>query len=381
MLGWVIMREKIPELQALRGVAILMVAGFHFTVRYVTSADNPASAYPYGDFFKPLAPLLNQGRLGVELFFMISGFVISLTLTRSAGFKEFAVKRFVRLWPALILILPLIWLVLQVSPGFAATSSRPIDLLWSLTLIHPSVAAGLTSGAITLSYTTGVLWSLSVELMFYLMAAATYFYTRNFLRSQIIVACALLPFAVLAYQPIWPTNAPMLSALTPLMQLASNYFWFLAGIAVFTLRTRGNNPKLWVLYASCWLATCLIAWAQTLQDLPWFIAVNSVIFAVFASVEFEGKGKLLLQWAPMLALGDFSYEFYLLHEALGISLLQLIGLHTGWTSPWLALLPMALLLPLAWTVKRYWSDAVGGYWRQRLLPSAGTAGELKSNHD
>ena len=366
------MSSKIAGVQALRGIAIFMVAAFHFTTRYLATAQSPTILYPYGSFFEPLAPLLNQGRLGVELFFLISGFVISLTLTKAKTWREFGLKRVIRLWPALLLALPLIWLVLQFAPGFEASSNRPFDLLWSLTLINPAVLTGLSGGVFAPNYTTGVLWSLSVELMFYLLAALTYYGTRNFLRSQILVAAALLPFAVLSYQPVWPANTPMLLTLQPLVQLSANYFWFLGGVACFTIRFRDGGAKIWVLYVSCWLATCITAWAEQQKDLPWLLVVNTLIFALCASVALGNWA--LLAWKPLVALGDVSYEFYLVHEALGISLLQLIATNTSWNSPWLAVLPMVIAVPLAYAIKRYWSDLVGKRWRQLLSPA--TPGQL-----
>lgn len=371
------MSWKIGGVQALRGLAILMVAIFHFTTRYATSTPGQSNPYPYGNFFAPWASLLNQGKLGVELFFMISGFVISLTLSRSKNFKNFALKRFVRLWPALVIALPIVWVGLQFTPGFEASSRRLIDLLWSFTLVNPSVAFGLSGGAISLNFTTGVLWSLSVEIMFYLLAAATYFYTSNFLRSQIAIAVALLPLAILAYQPIWPTNAPMLAALTPLIQLADNYFWFLGGIAVFVIRFQSGGPKIWVLFASCWLATCITAWAHGVANLPWFLLVNTLIFAVFASVAFENQ--MWLKAKPLASLGDISYEYYLIHEAFGISLLQLVGQQVGLNSPLLALLPMVLAVPIAFCLKRYWSDFVGKKCSELLRTTP--TGQLEPNHN
>jgi peptidoglycan/LPS O-acetylase OafA/YrhL len=82
--------RRVVELDVFRGVAALWVAMFHLTLRYDEAfLHQPA----------PLKPLLD-GTYGVELFFMISGFVILMTLQRSRSWVDFAVHRFARLYPA-----------------------------------------------------------------------------------------------------------------------------------------------------------------------------------------------------------------------------------------------------------------------------------------
>ena len=80
---------RLLELDALRGLAALAVVLFHYTVYYgktVDHADNPWFRFSYGHY-------------GVMLFFMISGFVILMTLDRTKTVWDFAVARFCRLYP------------------------------------------------------------------------------------------------------------------------------------------------------------------------------------------------------------------------------------------------------------------------------------------
>jgi len=77
---------RIRELDSLRGIAAFAVLLFHFT--YVNDAHRMA---PFG---------LAAGKYGVELFFVISGFVIFMTLERSGSVRQFAVSRIARLFPA-----------------------------------------------------------------------------------------------------------------------------------------------------------------------------------------------------------------------------------------------------------------------------------------
>ena len=78
------------ELDALRGIAAFSVVLFHYTARY-------DSIYGHSNrlLFK-----FNYGHLGVNLFFIISGFVIFMTLDRTKSVIDFVVARFSRLYPA-----------------------------------------------------------------------------------------------------------------------------------------------------------------------------------------------------------------------------------------------------------------------------------------
>ena len=81
---------RIIELDALRGLAAMSVVLFHFTTRYeeLFGRANPLPLnFGWGDF-------------GVDLFFMLSGFVILMTLERTSHSLKFAWGRFTRLYPA-----------------------------------------------------------------------------------------------------------------------------------------------------------------------------------------------------------------------------------------------------------------------------------------
>ncbi len=73
--------KRLDALDGLRGVAILLVMGFHF-FHHLESPYYKSHLYPYGERFAAI-PLFQYGYLGVELFFIISGFVIALTLEKS----------------------------------------------------------------------------------------------------------------------------------------------------------------------------------------------------------------------------------------------------------------------------------------------------------
>src|SRR5947208_2292947 len=81
---------RFAELDALRGIAAVMVVIFHYTWRSEKVLPG-ANGFTHG---------LSWGYFGVELFFAISGFVILMTLRQTKTSSDFVVSRFARLFPA-----------------------------------------------------------------------------------------------------------------------------------------------------------------------------------------------------------------------------------------------------------------------------------------
>src|SRR6218665_1067637 len=139
--------SRLLEIDALRGIAAMAVVLFHYTTRlrelYPTTPETLFSV-PWGHH-------------GVNLFFILSGFVIFMTLERASRPMDFVVSRFSRLYPAYWFSVALTfavvaWLGLEgksVSPGAAIG-----NLLMFHSLFH-------------IPHVDGVYWTLEVELLFY----------------------------------------------------------------------------------------------------------------------------------------------------------------------------------------------------------------------
>src|SRR5258706_14170930 len=91
--------NRIKTIDGFRAIAIMMVIFFHFFSRWTFPVSN-INLYPYKNRFN----YFTMGRLGVHFFFMISGFVIFMTLEKTESFRLFMVNRFLRLMPSMITI-------------------------------------------------------------------------------------------------------------------------------------------------------------------------------------------------------------------------------------------------------------------------------------
>jgi peptidoglycan/LPS O-acetylase OafA/YrhL len=144
--------QRIDQLHGLRGFAALAVV-----VQHGCEIVHKAGA----DIFDPLLEAINLGRFGVVLFFLVSGFVIPLSLRGETPLRDFAIGRLFRLYPAYWLSLPVLTAII------AAQNGEPTwrDVLANLTMIQ-----GFWGGQnIGPGY-----WTLSYEMAFYILCAALF---------------------------------------------------------------------------------------------------------------------------------------------------------------------------------------------------------------
>jgi len=176
----------IPALDAVRGIAILLVLIFHFT--------------PYGLGMSSSSPLIDRldflisrtGWIGVDLFFVLSGFLITGILYDAKEsnhyFRNFYVRRVLRIFPlyygALIIFLVVLpWL----RPGNPAVQSMKRDAVWYWTYLSNVRIAhnGGDFGAI------GHFWSLAIEEQFYLIWPVVVLALRRRQLQACCLACVI----------------------------------------------------------------------------------------------------------------------------------------------------------------------------------------------
>ena len=285
--------ERFLEIDSLRGIAALWVVLFHFTygvgARFLpTSPDLAARIVPC--FFN------TEGLLAVDLFFMISGFVISMTLERSSSVADFAVSRFSRLYPAY-------WACLTLS-----TATILLLPVAGQTISSRQIAAGATMANAFLGFdpVETAYWSLALELAFYAIMAGIF-------RLGLLPRIEWLGAIWLAVSALGFTFYPALGAMLPwrvqtalVLPYAPLFF---AGIIVYRARTEGWTPLRIVL-----LTACVFVRLSTFRYFPSLIG-TAAIFAVFIAT-FLGWMRFL-RWRPLILLGGVSYPLYLVHGSIG----------------------------------------------------------------
>jgi peptidoglycan/LPS O-acetylase OafA/YrhL len=301
---------RISELDGLRGIAILLVLVFHFT---------PASGPLH-----PLAHVFQVGWTGVDLFFVLSGYLITGILLDSAGrphyYRNFIVRRSLRIFPLYYVCLLLYgYLTFYPSPFRWNEFLRAGDARWYLFYVGNvwSFLRNAWPGAAILT----PLWSLQVEEQFYwsypfLVRAVKRKTLAAILMASVVAALAariILAFAM-------PANTVGAYVLMP-CRMDALAMGGLVAIAAREAPGWLKHPwigRLTLVCAAIFVAVCLFV-----SETPWSRAMRtfgySAIDLAFTGVLILLIGRrqpLLLRicrWRWLVWLGIISYGLYLLH--------------------------------------------------------------------
>jgi peptidoglycan/LPS O-acetylase OafA/YrhL len=312
-LGW----TRLDGVDILRGLAIFFVLMNHVNMRLL-GAKVP---YTRGLPLQLVYSLVWNGQFGVQIFFAVSGFLITSTTLRRWGslsavnVREFYHLRFARIAPLLLLLLVVLsGLHLAHIGGFVVsqkTGGLGRALLAALTF-HINLLEA-RRGYLPASW--DILWSLSVEEMFYLFfpLACRLFCRKRFLLVPLVVFAILGPFArsqAFNHNPVWREysylggmDAIALGCLT----------------ALFIAKRDLSRPVLWMCGTT---GTILLTFSLgfSIRAYIWGLGRNGLNMTVLA----VGTCMLIMLFAqtrwqaprvltPLLRLGQRSYEVYLTH--------------------------------------------------------------------
>lgn len=319
-------RERLSELDALRGLAALTVVCFHFFYRYDTM---------YGHSDSIPVEWIWWGKLGIELFFLVSGFVIFWTLERTNRPIDFIISRFSRLYPVywVALIITFTTVAIFGLPGLERSVS---EALANLLMFH---------SYFNVPHVDTAYWTLVIELTFYFWVFVLYCIGRLDWVEPALAGCTLA--GVLHHLGYIEVHG----ALVNLFNLEFMGF-FLAGICFFHI-SRGNGTRLrWLLIAFSFAVAAITYPTSTLPYLASFYV--AFYFAV------SGRWRWL-SLRPLVFLGTISYSLYLIHQNVGYVILNLGYAHN--LNPWLSLLiafvvSLALATALTFLIERPMLNAV-----------------------
>ncbi len=317
---------RLSHLDGLRTVAILWVAVYHYAY-FWTSAGKGDDLLPY-DAALARFPLADVGFLGVYLFFIVSGFVIAMSLTRSLTIGQFALNRAIRLWPTLIICATLTFLATSLL-GPPALQRSPLEYLISLTFVPPA-HVGKALGLGEMAWLDGAYWSLWTEVRFYLLAAWLYFSAR----SHFLLLWTAFAFASTALHVAGVVYGGPLDALGRAL-FTEHQPYFTAGIALASMQFGRVGWARWLLTFAIMQAFAYPA--LTPDGLSTKVTAGIIIVFVFAIPVLLSKGPIpILSSRLFVTVGVGSYAYYLLHQNAGIALLTM----AQGQSPFLAILTM-----------------------------------------
>ena len=283
---------RLRSIDALRGVAAIAVVLYHFT-------------WGFDHLGPPHVPPLRfgaavYGHLGVDLFFVISGFVILRTLERTTGLADFAVSRFARLYPAYLVAMA-VTLVVEFGMGINPRHLGLGDVMAS---------AFMASDAFGRRYVDPSYWTLGFEVVFYALAGITYL---GFGVRRVELAClAWLAVGI-------PTIVAHHYRVRTLVEGEWSYL-FVLGMMVHRL---GQGQRSWLTWGTVAAALGMAAFVGGQPPSNLSTPATVAVAAAFAlAVWGAAAGRLRLDVLPLLFLGDISYSLYLVHQVPGLAMLR-----------------------------------------------------------
>lgn len=328
--------SRVVELDALRGLAALAVVAFHYTTHYGNEVGHIGEAPISFEF----------GNYGVHLFFLISGFVIFMTLERTRTAMGFVVSRFSRLFPAY-------WVAILMSAAVVYSIGMPSQRLpWSDVAIDFTMIQQILGA----QHLDGSYWTLQVELFFYVQMLF-WFMVGQLQRIRWIIVGWLV---IAVFCGIAEKMDYHLSYTARELLIVRYIPYFAIGILFYRIRSRpqGRHVDIGL------IGLCLVAIALAFKPIYAEVAVVcTAIFALFVAGLLGG-----LRWAPFAFLGTISYSLYLLHQAIGFSLiwhLENKGVPAGMAALGVAVLVTGLAIALTYLVERPAMRAIRRAWKKR----------------
>jgi len=328
------MKSRLYGLDGLRGLAAVAVVFFHYSVKYdQVYGQSAAVGLPFA--FVP-------GQWGVELFFMISGYVIFMTLDKTRHAVDFLVSRFSRLYPAYWVALLTTFVVLHLG----ALPDKQVGFA------QLAVNASMVQSFVGVRHVDGVYWSLQGELAFYLWMLL--FWATGLLRHVVYILVVWLCASALVH-----IEPGLLGEWRPaaMQWLILRYIpYFAVGMGVFLWSSRRLSTR--ATLALC--ALCLLAVKPASDHAR--LAVSVALVPLFWAAV-SGRLAILETRVPVF-LGAISYPLYLVHQNLGYAAIRGL-IRSGWTGPAAAAAALAMSITLAWALHRLVEGPAMHFIRER----------------
>lgn len=371
------LRKQVVGIDALRLIAAVLVMGSHLIVSsWLRSRNN--GAMPTTSFL-PLRPVFCYGWIGVEIFFVISGFVIAYS-AQGVSAKNFAKQRFFRLWPMCVLCA-------LVAAGAALwMQAMPPHQVWRDVL----ETIAFIPGTHKTEYIDDPFWTLPVEVAFYLLVF-TLIASRQLRLLPRVMACVGAISAgywtLVTLDPFW--SGYLWSVVHKSLQHLSYYpstlllhgCFFATGVLLWDAMLRpGVRPARWqhvtalaVAVAGClmeiWYHATIAAPYLEMSFPQWGAEAIwiATIAMIWASVRYNtalqhrmGMGGVNV----LRAMGLVTYPLYLLHNRLGYSITMKLHPALGWYGAFVVAIAVVVLAAVALALKV--DPAIQGRLKQRF---------------
>ena len=338
-------KDRFYEIDLLRFLAALAVVLYHYVFRGFAEGGYSPVEYPVlGDFFK-------YGSYGVQLFFIISGFVILMTATKRDA-AHFVISRITRLYPAFWVCVSLTAMVIMWKGG----------AIFQVDFIQYILNLSMISGFVGVEMVDGVYWTLLVELKFYALIFLLLIFGQIH-RIELFLAFWLLLTAASLVLPL-----PKIISFLFLTEWSA---FFIAGALFYLVHQKGLNLlRGGMLGISLALALFenmrLIEGLEQMYNSYFSPIVTSMLVCLFyLAFLLISIGKTHhFRSEKLVKLGVLTYPLYLIHQNIGFIVFHEFG---SSVNRYVLLVGLVLVMMLAaWLIHRLIEQPLGR-WMNVML--------------
>jgi peptidoglycan/LPS O-acetylase OafA/YrhL len=339
------MENRIKELDGLRGMAVTLVIAFHAFEQAINFTEKP--------LLKSLAKITSIGWVGVDIFFVLSGFLITSILLDSKTdphyFKNFYGRRILRIFPLYyVVIIFVIFFAPKVEPEFFEQLNTTIPIL----LLYQQNWSIIFQGFGAIPQYLLITWSLAIEEQFYFIWPFIVYYLR---RDQLIrislwyIAASIIARALCVF--LWPDlgQTSLFFYYSPFARFEEILFGSLLALLIIDDQLKETIRKfslpVFGISLAVFLGLCLSALpGRPIPEFPYTPLIlggyttaglfSASLIAIFITQPAHNILRRIFQSPVLTFLGKYSYSMYVFHVAVILILLDVFQAaeFRGWSA-------------------------------------------------
>lgn len=344
-------RNRLYHLDLFRFLAALFVVFYHYGFRGFAKDNLSILEFPL------IAEFSKYGYLGVNFFFIISGFVILLS-AQSSNLYKFLVSRFTRLYPAF-------WFCVILSGLVIAAFGKPI---FNVTLSQVLINLTMLNEFIGIESVDGVYWTLAIELKFYFLVALL-IYVKQI--KHIRVLCYILLLFAITYVFLPMSESPIPLKLLYYLTFPKWNSYFVAGMLFYLIKTgiraRADFIAIIISYViAIYYAIIDVQYKNDFYDydlsnitVVWIITLFFILFLLVSLGKLQFFNK-----KEFLSIGLLTYPLYLIHQNIGYIIFNELGYKIN---KWVLLtVTIIIMLIISYWINKYLEKPISSYLKKML---------------
>ncbi|ACD15834.1 acyltransferase family protein [Paraburkholderia phytofirmans] len=306
----------VTGLDGLRAISMMLVVLFHYTSYF----SSPLSQL--GGAWSGIVRIASTGWIGVDVFFVISGFLITTTLLKRpvnsvASYAKFIQRRAIRLLPAYVASLLIFTLIaLLIDPHSKVLKNE--YLLWTFTTSLQSLFGDRVALA-DQHFTMAHFWTLAVEWHFYIVFPILVARFHSYFRPAVVLLLVAMSFRVVCHFAGISDNGIYTFTLCRIDSIAVGCLLALVPSHLRSRQSAAAGVLGVAMFMAIWIALACsdvpfktLAWLQTFGYTLLAVSVALMIYRVIHS---SARSPVVraLECKPLTAIGRASYSLYIWH--------------------------------------------------------------------